>query len=216
MGNRPINRRPFRRPPWRTRTKRPVRWIESNSHSSNLDAGVPWVYYSALQPAGTTQSPRIMLWGDDDLDWMDANEATVERTVGTITLSSVVTVLPGVFLTLPVVRMGILLCEELDSQNSAATIDLWERESVEEHEWLWLNQTGDWSFNGDYVNGGEARKAYRADVPLDLRVRRTMGKRDALCLYWQWGLQSNLETDLPGFDLTCTGHYMLRSLIKTK
>lgn len=158
----------------------------------------------------------MLIWGDDDLDWMDANEATLERTVGTLSLGTQVSVIPGVFLTLPVVRMGILVAEELQDQSVAPAIDLWERESVEEHEWMWLSQVSDFSWNGDYVNGTTALKAYRADVALDLRVRRRLGKKDALLLYFQAGLQSNADASAPEFDFTMSLHYLLRSLIKTK
>lgn len=167
----------------------------------------------------------MLLWGDDDLEWMDVNEVRLERLVGTITTSCTVTsyrdggtLLISSLRGPPVHRMGILLCEELEAQNSRPVLDLFDVETIEEYEWMWLSQVGEWTPGNLMVpaSSTDMFSQYRSDVSVDTNNRRKLGKKDALVLYHQWAFPvtdtpSNLEFDVSGVVFP-----QLRALVASK
>lgn len=217
MGNRPINRRPWRRPPWRRAAKRPVRWLDANS---NRTLEPPW--YTAGGPSPLPNQGKVLLWGDDDLEWMDSNEVLLMRLVGSISYGFTVESRPtdtfwGIYGP-PVLRAGILVCEELDSQGGRPTLDLFDPEVLEEYEWMWLHQAGEYTAGSQIANGSSVFNAYRTDIPLDLRVRRKLGKKDAVVLYNQWGFPTANAEEPPenNYDVGSFGTTMLRYLVSSK
>jgi len=201
--------------------KRPVRWIEGNSSSGaeplptvSSFAFTPTLDTSLWPTAGGTE----IVFGDDDLDWMDANEATVERVVGDIDVLGFFIQTGSTVLATPLVRMGLLSVQEVEDISTWVPPSLWDREAVEEYEWMWL-----WQSHLDITNpptpatnqqspGGDNIWFWSCPtVHIDLHVRRKIGKKDHLVLLGQFGTTAPLDG-----DMGITGTHLLRVLFKTK
>lgn len=210
-------RRSFRR----RGPKLPVRWLEANVNTyATTDQGVPLPGLTVIEnvvPTGNPASPRVLIWGDDDLEYMDANESILERTVGQISLEcSTREDLGGaLYMPLPVVRMGLLVSDDVEDQTLVPNIDLWERESIEEHRWLWLHQVGQWERVATNAVGTDFYHQFRADLAIDSSVHRKLGKKDALLLYAQWAIPVGFGAE-PDFDLSVRYVENIRCLMKTK
>lgn len=213
---RPINRRPWRRPPWRKRSARPTKWIEGNSHSS-VELANCTLATTAITCAPAT--PRVILAGDQDIEWADRDEVRVDRILGTVNVTSWMQVqaaspFSGEWYA-PIIAFGVLCVEDTDGLFQ--TIDLFDRESVEEYEWMWLERrimtfdavtqawnsaNEDWHFNA-YL---------RLVLDWDIKTRRTMGKKDSVVLYSQWGWPSDFA---PAGTLRAPAyHYELRTILR--
>lgn len=213
---RPINRRPFRRPPWRrSAAARPRKWIEANSHGSMA------LEFCTLETTNITcepTTPRVLLAGDLDIEWADKDEVRVDRILGTVNVTSWYTFqsaspFVGEFYA-PVIAFGLLAVEATDTLFQ--TIDLFDRESVEEYEWMWLerrqmvsdSQLGWNTENSDWV----FNSCLSLSMDWDVKTRRTMGKKDSVVLYSQFGIPSNFA--LSGTLRTPAYHYELRSILR--
>lgn len=181
------NQRPIRRgrfPRWRRGRRRPVRWIDGNSNILSIaECAV-----DSVPIVCTPSDPRELLVGDLDIDWSDKSEVTISRIVGSITLAgnsgrSATGLLPyGVL-----VRLGILVTEDTDRVYNA--IDLGDPESLEEFEWMWLhNQILDVRAGHTLPSTETLHETTYANVPVDIRVKRKLGKKDSLLLYGQHAL----------------------------
>lgn len=129
-------------------------------------------------------TPAELLVGEIDLDWVDRQEVRIDRLVGTISFSEQAAA-NGQEPAPTIVRFGILETEDTDRLYQ--TIDLFDNESLEQFEWMWLHQ---FSFNhNSYLfnatNPGTYIRSSSADIPLDVRTRRKLGHKDSIVLYTQ-------------------------------
>lgn len=202
--NRPI--RTPRSPRWRRGKffprRAPVRWIDCNSHQRD-ECGISPTNI-ACEPQA---SPRELLVGDLDFDWSDRNEVLVDRIVGTITFN----VQSFATNNIPyptIVRFGILATEETDRVYNP--IDLFDPESLEEYQWMWLQQLSI-PYNGENIDGDTTvRSDAIIDVPLDIHTRRKIGKKDSVVLYAQ--VVGNVTTAI---NFEGNYSYLLRAVIKS-
>jgi len=128
----------------------------------------------------------LELWdGDADAEYSDDSTVLLERMVGDIDVRGRVIPDPveGTW-QLPVIRMGILALEEVETVTDKG-LNLFNRENLEEFQWLWLWQS--WfpglSFSrppttSEHLYFGDA-------VHVDCRVRRKLGKKDHLIMLSQ-------------------------------
>lgn len=210
-----IRRPNFRKPFGTKRAKRPTRWIDANSNPAS-DCQYIGDAISCLPTIG-----KDLIFGDLDMDWSDKSEVTLSRLVGNLSWtcsSSTTQVVPlsverGIPNQRVLVRAGILVREEVDAFAGTDPIDLFDPESIEEYEWMWLNQHqvlfhGDgWYSPSGLPNELVITSVSQWDVDLDLRVKRRLGKKDHLVLFRQWAAG-------PGaFDVTVLGATLLRELM---
>jgi len=177
-----------------------MRWIDCNSHqregcgilSSNM----------GCEPQAT---PRELLVGDLDFDWSDRNEVLVDRIVGTVSFN--VQSFASNNIPYPtLIRFGILATEETDRIYQA--IDLFDPESLEEYQWMWLQQIS-LDYNGVNIDGDTTvRSDAIVDVPLDIHTRRKIGKKDSIVIYSQ--VVGNVPT---AENFTGKYSYLLRAVI---
>jgi len=128
----------------------------------------------------------LELWdGDADAEYSDDSTVLLERIVGDISLRGRTIPDPaeGTW-QLPYCRMGILAVEEVETITDKG-VNLWNREVLEEYQWLWLWQTcwPELSFSrppttSEHLYYGDA-------VHVDCRVRRKLGKKDHLVMLSQ-------------------------------
>lgn len=206
----PFKRR-VRRPIPLGGVRRPVRWIEGNSsagleelpHTTAFNF-TPTLDTSLWPSAGGTE----LIFGDQDLDWMDRNEATIERIVGDIAVNGFYLVTGDDVVTAYFYRLGILVVEEVEDISTWVPPSLWDRESIEEYEWMWLKQG---NLIGTSTTVGPAALWFGDDIHIDLRVKRKIGKKDHLVLLGQFGTGA---TDFDGL-LSTEARHLLRVLFKT-
>jgi len=203
--------------------RRPVRWIEGNSAGGAVNVPLitnffnfsPTIDVSTWPVGGGTE----LIFGDDDLDWMDDTEATIERVVGDISLSGFYAKTdsgdPDIYHVYT--RMGLLTVEEVEDIAAWVPPSLWDREAVEEYEWMWMRQDmlRPSPSTGYPVTFGMNQAWFfslEETIHIDLHVRRKLGKKDHLVLLAQFGTGALLE----GGVLSVTGTHLLRVLFKTK
>jgi len=191
VGNRPINRNPFRRRPWR-KSRRKVEWFDGLSAGSldREDGGEPYTLPCIIPTLplvcdsfeeGTTRSTFRTVWsGPADAEHIDDSNALIERIVGSIEVRCYVDINPNPLL-LPLVRFGLLAIEEAGPGDGTEyeDISLFENEHIQDYEWMWLHQATMWSQPTaitDGING-------QAHIDLDVRVRRKLGRQDAVLLF---------------------------------
>lgn len=191
--NKPINRRPWRKKPWAKR--RPTRW---NAVTNEVNDGI--LLNTTVFPSptsGGTAPIAVLVDGQIDVEpWADEQEVTLDRIVGAIHLygyaiepsSGANTLGPK----LPLIKMGIVLNEEISADAAVPTRDLWNQEDLEDVEWLWL-----WSgfpdtylsqtpLNPPTASNGIAKFAH--SVYVDIKNRRKIGQMDQLALYASWAV----------------------------
>lgn len=222
--SRPINRRPFRRPPWR-KSSRPYRWISLNSGgASNADGVLSATPWSLLPVASAGQPPNIVLAaGQSDVEpWADNQEIRVDRIVGDLNIRGAVShtfVSPvDVPLAPPMyIRLGLIVQEEGDA-TTAPFINLFSDEHLEDFEWMWLYSScaQGWNYipyaDADLYNRSGIGFQFR--IPMDLRVRRKLGQTDTLLLYAQYATEENLS--VASTDVVVSGDHVLRSVFVSK
>jgi len=190
-------------PGWRRRPplpKRPVRWIDANSNTSGAEECEVTPSQVTCTPAG----PRELVAGRIDLEYSDRNEATLVRLVGNIDIGWLSLIDGGGNWALPLFRLGILLVEEQEAGGSP-TLNLFDTDTLERYEWLWLHQ----ELGKPIVVPFGATNQIRGTVhiPVDLRVKRKAGRRDLLVLYRQFGVETGAV-----FDIGASMFVQLRSL----
>lgn len=201
---RPIRRAPF--PRFRRGRRRPVRWIEGNSTSAGLTACAQAVVTALCDPS----PPRkILLDGDSDWEWADKNNVRIDRLVGQINWYAVASNAEAD----PVpfnLRMGVLAVEDGD----APTLDLWDRETIEEYEWMWLYSTvGDSQWIQTGISAATLQVRQQETIPVDIRTRRSLGKKDQVLFYAQCKIMSSNEFE--GLALLPNITMMLRAIIRS-
>lgn len=209
------NQRPIRRPPiprWKRGRRRPVRWIEGNSHNSNL---ATCVFDTVNDMQCEPQTPRVLLDGDSDFEWADRNEVRVDRIVGTLSWRGDIYE-PGLTAGGPppaVVRFGIIAIEE--AEGVFPFINLFDREALEEFQWMWLYQSmGNVQYDAAVAEGQQIVKQYE-DVRLDIRTRRSIGKKDAIVLYSQFAYLSDQPLAAGTVGLNPQYVHSLRCIIRS-
>lgn len=177
--NRPIRRGRF--PRFRRGRRTPVRWLDASLQSAGAECPLtPWDIN--CEP----WTPGELLVGDIDLDWLDKNAATVQRLVGTITVTTEDANSAGLPAT-TLVRLGMLQTEDTDRLYQ--TIDLFDSESLEQFEWMWLHQLSFASqnmfFNPTQAGSPIWIRKDSVDIPVDVRTKRKLGQKDSVVLYMQ-------------------------------
>jgi hypothetical protein len=202
-----------------------VRWIDGFS-ATLLETSVGEVPPGSLVPGElvATANYREMVVGDLDTEWADANEVVVERIVGDVRVATSRTGLGSsspVILAqrLPVVRMGLLVLEETVSPATAAPPEapsLWNNDDLQDAEWMWLHQV---AFDVVQIvpDTGPQPGPYGSmhswsHFHLDVRVKRKLGRRDALVMCHTWATVGPLDGSIVTVDV----QPMLRVLVSTK
>jgi len=194
--------------------RRPVRWIEGNSSHgveplpvANGFSLTPTLDTSLWPTAGGTE----LIFGDEDLDWMDANEATTERIVGNIDVLGANLLADGSnYVRAALFRLGLITVQEVEDISTWVPPSLWDREALEEYEWMWLYQgTVVMTNPGGDTNGNNLFGSAHIDV--DSSIRRKIGKKDHIVLLGQFALTGALTS-----DLVISAYHCLRVLFKTK
>lgn len=219
--NRPINRRPFRRPPWRKNKTRPTRW---NAVTTGADETAIAVALPVTPETGVGTAPLITLVsGQVDVEpWADDQEVTVDRIVGTICfygtyiVDTTSTQLTAKF---PLIKAGIVLNEEL-SFDVTDTVErnLWDQEDLEDTEWMWLNMgmptLTQASVQQVATNGGapiaNGVYVFGREIPVDIRNRRKIGQSDELALYATW------VSPKAGFNISMDAYVDLRVILMSR
>lgn len=191
MGNRPINRRPWRRNPFRKR--RATEWFDGLSAGSddreNGDEpfGTPCIIpqLPIICDSFEGESPRSHIrtvWaGPTDAEHIDDSEALIERIVGSLDVR--VQVANPNALLLPIVRFGLLAIEEAAPGDLAEYqgISLFQNDHIQDYEWMWLHQVRHEAFA--QLNTEPTIYSWSlSKVDIDCRVRRKLGRQDAVCL----------------------------------
>jgi len=172
------NQRPIRRPPtprWKRGRGRPVRWLQASFVATDCTTegfDVP------CEPV----TPAELLVGELDMPQLDRNSFRIDRIVGTLSFYGHA-FRDGTAAYPYLVRFGILAVE--DTNRLYQSIDLWDPESVEEYEWMWIEQ---FTPTAEYVtnDAGLGELAImKHDIKLDIRTRRSLGQKDSIVLYAQ-------------------------------
>lgn len=148
--------------------------------------------------------------GDLDMDWSDKSEVTLARIVGDISLYGSSQQEPPANLPYPlIVRFGLLVTEDTD--RVYIPIDLWDPESLEEFEWMWLSEqiipSEIFSFS---EASGNSLSAGSVTTHLDVGVKRRLGKKDSLVLYSQIKLMAPSPA---GYTVNARYTYQLRCVM---
>lgn len=215
VNNRPIQRKPVayakRKGRWRALNKalHPTRWLDANSTQGVVETCGTQPIYLSCNPLA---SPVELLVGDQDWDWSDSSEVRIDRLVGTMSWTysyandaSTDPILPLIL------RFGILATEDTDRVYQ--TIDLFDPESLEEFQWMWLEQRT--AFDQPYIRGDSPPFSIyngAVDIPLDIRTRRKLGKKDSVVLYAQTKLVAPAPT---GYTVSSGLTWLLRSIIRS-
>lgn len=213
MGNRPINRRPFRRRPWAKGKKRPTRWNAStnsiNEDFATLNTQVPLETASGVPP--------LAIIADGQLDvepWADDQEVTVDRIVGSLLFWGwSEAALAGHQAPIDVIlKLGIVLNEELTAEDPAPIVNrrLFDQEDLEDTEWMWLHAVH--LTPAVTIVNAEGLVAYRYSytLPIDLRNRRKIGQRDELALY------AAANPTASGFDFSIQSYTDVRCILMSR
>lgn len=186
MGNRPINRRPWRKKPWAK--KRPTRWNATTTPLDGFTAEVNSLVVPIGTPSTTFTPPLLsLIAGQADVEpWADDQEITVDRIVGTIHIITEYSYDPTIndFGNDFHLKAGILVNEEVSQDIDPPGLKLWEQETMEDYEWMWLwSGITEWQNGTRYVtNSNVWARAYNR-IDLDIRNRRKVGQSDELNLY---------------------------------
>lgn len=218
VNNRPIQRKPVayakRKGRWRALNKalHPIRWLDANSTQAQVEGCGTTPVYLSCDPLA---SPVELLVGDQDWDWSDTSEVRIDRMVGTMSWtysyandSQSSPILPLIL------RFGILATEDTDRVYQ--TIDLFDPESLEEFQWMWLEQRTAFGGDSGVFVGGATQDFFMytgaVDIPLDIRTRRKLGKKDSVVLY----AQTKLVAPAPaGYTVSSGLTWLLRSIIRS-
>lgn len=222
------NQRPIRRgriPFRRFRRKRPQRWLDANSATTGElgNCIIGFIPVSCDRAA-----VHELLRGETDTDWSDKNAVTVDRILGTVSLGFTFIIGPDPEFQQkvgPVViyRLAALNIEEVDDPTTL-DFDLFDNESREKKQWMWLHQ-GSFAFDerldvpADFADGYNYTVPTAIDVPVDIKTRRALSKDDSIVLMLQWKttypLQSE-DTTIPGYEsVSMIAVPQLRSIVQS-
>lgn len=219
--SRPINTRPWRRPPWR-KSARPKRWISLNSGATNGNPGyitTPW----SVSPAENAGLPPnvVLAAGQQDVEpWADNQEVLVDRVVGDINIGGFFTaefadIPPANYAPHVVVRFGMMVQEEADA-TTAPFINLFADEALEDFEWMWLHETTpeNLGYATRTSSNAIAGMGFYNHIHLDLRVKRKLGQTDLMLLYAQYALFD--DPSIVSSEGSISASHVLRSIFMSK
>jgi len=186
--SRPINRSPFRRKPW-ARTRRPASWHEclSTGASLALTPGYPW---ADLNPPTVSTSItaehtfRELLGGQSDALYLDRETVRIDRIVGDIQFYTSRET-GGTLSRPPVVRLGLILEADGDVSTAPDSANLWDSTSLGESKWQYLEELSPTPVV--YTLESLRVAEYYWSTHLDVRTKRSLGKRDRLWLVMTYG-----------------------------
>jgi len=190
MGNRPINRNPFRKRPWRRGgAKRPKRW---NAAFQGHEEGyiVPTPMFPMGSPSPALQS---IVWGQSDVEpWADEQEVTIDRIIGAIHLHGSTAELGTNPFRMPfLVRLGMLVIEESEVAGNGGVdlvkLDLSQNETWEDFEWMWIHSVVlPGQHGGSQSSVSPTVTPFEYTLEVDIRNRRKVGQSDELALFGQF------------------------------
>lgn len=209
------NQRPIRRgkfPRFRRGRRRPQRWIEGNSAISATEQ--PCTVQGSLFGCEPGTPIRVLLAGDSDWEWADSNEVLVDRVVGTLTFRFFVQQEAASTTSVPfMIRYGVLALEE--TEDTYPTIDLYDREALEEFQWMWIDQFSvsgrEWQQYDDPEDPSTGFMLGTIDQKVDIATRRKLGKKDRVVLYAQFHFMGGNETNVRSFQVVP----LLRTIIQS-
>lgn len=194
---------------------RPRKWIEGNSHGA---ASLETCLLEGTDMSCTPADPRVVLAGDQDIEWADRDEVRVDRILGTVNVGAWfqdTSASPFSFEPKPIIVAFGLLCVE-DTDNLFQTIDLFDRESVEEYEWMWLERR-QMEVSHTFIKMDDEYTGtvfHTLVMDWDVRTRRNLGKKDNVVLYSQWGWSSAFSPSVTSFTRVPRYHYELRTILR--
>lgn len=164
--------------------------------------------------------PRVILAGDQDIEWADRDSVRVDRILGSVNVTAwtqLTAASPFAWDMQGIICAFGVLCVE-DTDNLFQEIDLFDRESVEEYEWMWLERRlmdAKFSFtqgpaNDDYIGAA----FHQLTLDWDIKTRRSLGKKDSVVLYSQWGWMSTLSPAVGTYTRIPQYHYELRTILR--
>ena len=182
---RPINRRPWRRNPFR-KNVRPKRWNASSTQGALEVGAVADAYPMPAGWGGPVLPIATIVSGQIDVEpWADEQEVRLDRVVGDLNCI----VVSGwdsnetSYGSPPLIKLALLVNEEVTADASGQTLDLWDQETMEDYEWMWM-----WTGMPEHVttrllSGTTFLTTWMFQMHLDLRNRRKIGQSDELNLY---------------------------------
>jgi len=188
------NQRRIRRgriPVIRPRISRPKRWGASSTVFDE-NGLLPGVIPAEVSNQGVPPFDQILSGEFDVEPWADEQEIRLDRVVGDISLSGLVTsgLEPAIF----AIRMGLIVAEDVSDDPTAddPTRNLFDMTDLQEAEWMWLHQVVP-----SPVFCPEATPnplwAYTYNLHVDLHNRRKIGQKDSLFLYASYAKEVNAD-----------------------
>lgn len=177
---RPINRRPWRKAPWSRAKKRPTRWnAVTPTYVPEAGAGLQVVDVFNVGAVPLVEPSFTLVSGQVDVEpWADEQEVTLDKIIGRMTFYSAYAIQAGVHPAY--LKVGILLHEEVTQDVDLPRLNLFEQETWEDYEWLWL-----WSGSMDVESYTDSTFYSRKDVDVYTKNRRKIGQSDELVVYAQ-------------------------------
>lgn len=177
---RPINRRPWRKAPWSRAKKRPTRWnAVSPGYTPEAGQGLNLTQIFGVGAVPLVSPSFTLVSGQVDVEpWADEQEVTLDKIIGRFTFWSTYAVPAGVHP--PYLKVGILLLEEITQDIDPVRLNLYEQETMEDYEWLWL-----WSGSMDVESYSDSTIYARKDLDVYSKNRRKIGQSDELVVYAQ-------------------------------
>lgn len=187
---RPIRRGrvPFRRGRRWISARRPKRW---NAALTPVDSELARFTSVFLTPGVNAQAPlATLVSGQVDVEpWADEQEVTLDRTIGNISLKATTTWDSAVTIDPPdvYVKLGILVNEEITADPAGSTLNMFEQETLEDYEWMWLwgGFVGADQFQTRALTGTQFVTSGWTNIYLDISNRRKIGQSDELNLFGQ-------------------------------
>lgn len=184
MGNRPINRRPWRKKPWSKSKVRPTRWNAAYAgYSPEAGFGLNEVDVFNVGAVPLVDSVFTLVSGQVDVEpWADDQEVTLDKVIGRLTFWAQWDP-EGTTWHPPYLRVGILLLEELTQDIDPVRLNLYEQETWEDYEWVWM-----WSGSMELTavaEQGEPTLYARKDLDVYTKNRRKIGQSDELVVFAQ-------------------------------
>lgn len=179
------NQRPIRRPrvpAWKRGKRRPIRWnAAAAGYTPEVGAGLNIVDVYNVGAIPLVPPSFILVDGQVDVEpWADEQEVTLDKVIGRMTFWAQWG-LEGITVHPPYLKVGIILLEEITQGVDLPEYNLFEQETWEDYEWLWL-----WSGSMELEYVAEGGTAYaRKDLDVLTKNRRKIGQSDQLVVFAQ-------------------------------
>lgn len=192
------NQRPIRRPrvpAWKRGKRRPIRWnAASTGYTPEVGSGLNIVDVYGVGAVPLVSPSFILVDGQVDVEpWADEQEVTLDKTIGRLTFWATYSSI-GATIHPPYLKVGIILLEEITQGVDLPEYNLFEQETWEDYEWMWM-----WAGSMELVGhdaGAETGYA-RKDLDVYTKNRRKIGQSDQLVVFAQ-------QADGPGVAALAT------------